>query len=107
MAIKVLINSFLIDCTGKEPVDGAAVVVEGERIKDVIPSGRVGALTGEVNTFDLKGRTLMPGLTDAHVHVCAIEGNIAEQHRHNPQSLVVAKALRRIEQSLMQGYTTV
>ena len=30
------------------------------------------------------GRTLMPGLTDAHVHVCAVEGNTAEQHRHNP-----------------------
>jgi imidazolonepropionase-like amidohydrolase len=60
-----------------------------------------------VDTLDLKGRTLMPGLTDAHVHVCAVEGQTAEQHRHNPPSLVVAKALRRIEQALMQGYTTV
>ena len=54
-----------------------------------------------------KGRTLMPGLTDAHVHVCAVEGNIAEQHRYNPPSLIVAKALRRIEQALQQGFTTV
>ena len=107
MAITVLTNAFLIDCTGKEPVDGAAVVIEGERIKDVIRSGKVGPLEGKVETLDLKGRTLMPGLTDAHVHVCAVEGNIAEQHRHNPPSLVIAKALRRIEQALMQGYTTV
>jgi imidazolonepropionase-like amidohydrolase len=49
----------------------------------------------------------MPGLTDAHVHVCAVEGNTAEQHRTNPPSLVVAKALRRMEQALMQGFTTV
>ena len=49
----------------------------------------------------------MPGLTDAHVHVCAVEGNTAEQHRHHPPSLIVAKALRRIEQALMQGFTTV
>jgi len=107
MAITVLSNAFLIDCTGKEPAEGAAVVVEGERIKDVVRSGRVGALRGKVETLDLKGRTLMPGLTDAHVHVCAVEGNTAEQHRHNPPSLVMAKALRRIEQALMQGYTTV
>jgi len=107
MAITVLANAFLIDCTGKEPVDGAAVVIEGERIEDVIRSGKVGPLEGNVETLDLKGRTLMPGLTDAHVHVCAVEGNIAEQHRHNPPSLVIAKALRRIEQALMQGYTTV
>ena len=30
-----------------------------------------------------------------------------EQHRYNPPSLIMAKALRRIEQALMQGYTTV
>lgn len=105
--VLVLTNAFLIDCTGKEPVDGAAVVVEGDRIKDVIRSGKVGPLKGRVETLDLKGRTLMPGLTDAHVHVCAVEGNTAEQHRHNPPSLIAAKTLRRLEQALMQGFTTV
>ncbi|MBI4588417.1 MAG: amidohydrolase family protein [Candidatus Rokubacteria bacterium] len=105
--LRVLTNAFLIDCAGKEPVEGAAVVVEGERIKDVIRSGRVGPLKGTVETLNLKGHTLMPGLTDAHVHVCAVEGNIAEQHRYNPPSLIAAKALRRIEQALMQGFTTV
>jgi imidazolonepropionase-like amidohydrolase len=83
------------------------VVVENDRIADVLPSGRVGALTGPVTTLDLKGRTLMPGLTDAHVHICAVEANILEQHRLLPPSLVAAKALRRLEQALMQGFTTV
>ena len=105
--LTLLTNAFLIDCTGREPADGAAVVIEGERIKDVIRSGKVGALKGKVERLDLKGRTLMPGLTDAHVHVCAVEGNVAEQHRYNPPSLIMAKALRRMEQALMQGYTTV
>ncbi len=107
MPLTVLTNAFLIDGTGKEPVDGAAVVVEGERIKDVIRSGKVGPLRGKVDTLDLRGRTLMPGLTDAHVHVCAVEGNTAEQHRHNPPSLIAAKTLRRIEQALQQGFTTI
>src|SRR5215468_4549526 len=82
----VFTNAYLIDCVGKEPVGGAAGVVE---------------------TVDLAGRTLMPGLTDAHVHVCAVEGNTAEQHRHHPPSLIAAKTLRRIEQALQQGFTTV
>ena len=107
MAITVFSSAFLIDCTGKEPVEGAAVVVEGDRIKDVIASGKVGPLGGKVDTIDLKGRTLMPGLTDAHVHICAVDGNIPEQHRYNPPSLIAAKALRRMEQCLMQGFTTV
>jgi imidazolonepropionase-like amidohydrolase len=105
--LTVLTNAFLIDGTGKEPVDGAAVVVEDERIKDVIRSGKVGPLRGKVETVDLRGRTLMPGLTDAHVHMCAVEGNTAEQHRHNPPSLIAAKTLRRMEQALQQGFTTV
>ena len=105
--VTVLTNALLIDCVGKEPIDGAAVVVEDDRIKDVIRSGKVGPLKGRVDTIDVKGRTLMPGLTDAHVHVCAVEGNTAEQHRVNPPSLIAAKALRRIEQALMQGFTTV
>jgi len=107
MSLTVLTNAFLIDCTGREPVEGAAVVLEGERIKDVIASGRVGPLRGSVETLDLKGRTLMPGLTDAHVHMCAVEGNTAEQHRHHPPSLIAAKTLRRIEHALQQGFTTV
>jgi len=107
MAVTVFTSAFLIDCASLEPLDGAAVVVEGERIKEVIPSGRVGPLRGAVETIDLQGRTLMPGLTDAHVHVCAVEGNTAEQHRHNPPSLIAAKTLRRIEQALQQGFTTV
>ena len=83
------------------------MVLEGERIKDVIASGKIGPLPGSVETLDLKGRTLMPGLTDAHVHMCAVEGNTAEQHRHHPPSLIAAKTLRRIEQALQQGFTTV
>src|SRR5919201_1408909 len=107
MAITVFTNAFLIDCTGADPIEGAAVVVEDDRIQDVIANGKVGPLPGPVTTIDCKGKTLMPGLTDAHVHVCAVEGNITDQHRHFPPSLLAAKALRRAEECLMQGFTTV
>ena len=105
--LTVLTNAFLIDCTGKEPVEGAAVMVEEGLIKDVLPSGKVSPLKGSVTTLDLKGHTLMPGLTDAHVHLCAVEGNITDQHRYLPPSLLAAKVLRRAEECLMQGFTTV
>jgi len=105
--ITVLANAFLIDCTGNEPMEGAAVVVEGEHIKDVVRSGKAGSLKGRVDTLDLKGDTLMPGLTDAHVHICAVDGNITDQHRYHPPSLIAAKSLKRVEQALFQGFTTV
>ena len=91
MAISVFTNAFLIDCTGAEPVEGAAVVVEDDRIKDVAPKGQVGALPGRVTTLDLQGKTLMPGLTDAHVHICAVTENITDQHRFYPPSYIAAR----------------
>jgi imidazolonepropionase-like amidohydrolase len=107
MSLTVFTNAFLLDCTGADPVEGAAVVVEDDRIKAVVPGGAVGPLPGRVTTLDCKGATLMPGLTDAHVHICAVEGNITDQHRYLPPSLLAAKALRRAEECLLQGFTTV
>jgi imidazolonepropionase-like amidohydrolase len=107
MAITVFVQAFLIDCTGRDPVDGAAVVVEDHRIQDVLEHGRVGPLRGHVTTLDLRGATLMPGLTDAHVHLCAVLENVLEQHRTWPPSYIAARALRYAEQCLLQGFTTV
>ena len=62
----VLANARLIDGTGRAPVGRAVVVVEGDRIvsatahaDDPLPEGAI----------DLDGRTLMPGLIDAHAHL--------------------------------------
>jgi imidazolonepropionase-like amidohydrolase len=107
MSLTVLTNAFLIDCTGADPVEGAAVVVEDDRIQDVIASGKVGPLPGPITTLDCRGATLMPGLTDAHVHICAVTENITDQHRHYPPSYIAARAMRRAEECLMQGFTTV
>ena len=106
MSITVFTNAFVIDCTGAEPVEGAASVVEDDTIKDVARHGTVGALPGPVTTLDCKGATLMPGLTDAHVHICAITENITDQHRYYPASYIAARAMRRAEECLMQGFTT-
>ncbi|OLB99839.1 MAG: hypothetical protein AUH30_04035 [Candidatus Rokubacteria bacterium 13_1_40CM_68_15] len=106
MSITVFTSAFLIDCTGGEPVEGAAVVVEDDRIKDVVRHGNVGALPGPVTTLDCKGATLMPGLTDAHVHICAVTENITDQHRAYPASYIAARAMRRAEECLLQGFTT-
>ena len=52
MSLQVLTNAFLIDCTGADPQDGAAVVVEDDRIRDVLPAGKVGPLPGPVTTLE-------------------------------------------------------
>src|SRR3989441_8032977 len=49
----------------------------------------------------------MPGLTDAHVHICAVTENITDQHRFYPPSYIAARAMQRAHECLMQGFTTV
>jgi imidazolonepropionase-like amidohydrolase len=107
MSLTVFTGARLIDCTGADPIEGATVVVEGDRIKDVLASGGPGPLPGPVTTLDCRGMTLMPGLTDAHVHICAVTENITDQHRYYPPSYIAARAMRRAEECLLQGFTTV
>src|SRR5881397_2112673 len=107
MSLTVFTNASLIDCTGADPVEGATVIVEDDRIKDVRAKGGSGALPGPVTTIDCAGATLMPGLTDAHVHICAVSENITDQHRVYPPSYIAARAMRRAEECLRQGFTTV
>src|SRR5881397_2274123 len=59
-------NATVLDVVTGELLPGRHVLIENGRIKEVVdrPLQVDGA-----SRFDLKGRTLMPGLCDAHVHV--------------------------------------
>jgi imidazolonepropionase-like amidohydrolase len=73
MSARVIVADLLVDGAGTEPLERPAVLLEGERIVEVVertdrwrpPSGAV--------VLDLTGCTLLPGLIDAHVHL-ALEG---------------------------------
>jgi imidazolonepropionase-like amidohydrolase len=95
-----------LDCAGGDPAQGASVVVEGGRIASVHRGGT--GPTGEHDVvFDCAGMTLMPGLTDAHVHIGAVDVNILEQHREYPDNLVALMMARVLQDTIMQGFLTV
>lgn len=79
-------NAFLVDCAGGEPVGRASVVVECGRIRSVRRGG-AGPTGGHKTVYDCAGMPLMPGLTDAHVHIGAVDVNILEQPREYPSNL--------------------
>src|SRR5262249_21096454 len=56
-----------------ELMDGIEVLIEGERVKEVADRPIKSAAATRV---ELAGRTLMPGLIDAHLHVFLNEVNI-------------------------------
>jgi imidazolonepropionase-like amidohydrolase len=102
----LLTNALLLDCTGSEPRERASVAVEGERISEVRSGGR--PPTGAYDTvIDCEGMTLLPGLTDAHVHIGAVEVNILDQHREHPANLVALMMAGILEDTLQSGFTTV
>ncbi|MDJ0983427.1 MAG: amidohydrolase family protein [Kiloniellales bacterium] len=104
MATQVLFtNALLFDGVSAEPVDGASLLVEGGRIKEV-SDGPIGA--GEAAVIDLAGRTLMPGLIDAHFHAIAVDVDIAKIGTM-PRSLVYQHARAILEGALQRGFTTV
>ena len=69
---KILIeNCNVIDGMGNAPRRGVDVLVDGNRIASVEPSGEGGERNGSAATLriDAKGKTVMPGLIDAHCHM--------------------------------------
>lgn len=71
----VLRNGLLIDGTGADPVENAAVLIQNGRIAAV-------GLDSDVNTpqnatvIDLEGATILPGFINAHIHNGFSESNL-------------------------------
>jgi imidazolonepropionase-like amidohydrolase len=106
MTTLFLKNATIIDGTGADPVSNGAVVVEDDRIKEVL-RGSSGRLPSDAQTIDCRNQTLLPGLIDVHVHVGAVDANIMEQQRLYHPSMLVIRSLKVIQEALDQGFTTV
>src|SRR6266550_2604637 len=69
----VLKGATLIDGTGHAPLKNAVLVIDGGRITAVGPADKVKAPQG-ARVVDLNGRTIIPGLINAHGHVGLVAG---------------------------------
>ena len=64
-------NVRLIDGLADQPRDGVSILVTGERITEIEPGPRP-VPTG-AKLIDLKGKTVVPGLIDTHVHTTMLD----------------------------------
>jgi imidazolonepropionase-like amidohydrolase len=64
--VLALTNFRLIDGTGHDPSGNMAIIIDGNRIKNV---GLVTSYPDNTNVVDLRGLTVMPGLIDCHLHL--------------------------------------
>jgi imidazolonepropionase-like amidohydrolase len=96
-------NASVLDCDAGQLLPGCAVLVEDDRIVEV-REGEISA--SDAHAIDLAGRTLMPGLIDAHVHAVITTLNLASM-THRPITLVAIEAARILERMLRRGFTSV
>jgi len=104
---RVLTGATLIDGTGAIPVSDAALVIDGERI---IAAGPRTGLTWppDADVVDVSGRTVIPGLIDAHDHMASHGYALATRWGlDEPASTAHLRTARVLAETLAMGYTTV
>jgi imidazolonepropionase-like amidohydrolase len=99
-----LTNGMVITATGDPPFRGG-VAVDNGIIVDVFHGGAP-AGTG-ATVIDVDGRSLLPGLIDAHVHATAVDVDIQLQASRRFESEVAVLAARSLTEMLERGFTTV
>lgn len=102
MASTLFTNARIVDGTAPEAGAPVSVLVEGGTIREV---GKA-VSSAKAKVVDLKGKTLMPGLIDAHVHVVAGVADLGK-NAQLPDSLVTARSFVIMREMLMRGFTTV
>lgn len=98
----LLTNARILDPARPEPEEGHVLIEDG-LIKD-LHARPVAA--PDRRMIDLRGRTLMPGLIDCHVHVVAHQMNLG-QNAQVPDALAVLRSLPIMRGMLDRGFTTV
>jgi imidazolonepropionase-like amidohydrolase len=103
MAQVLFKNASLLDPNRDAVQGGVSVLVEGETIREVSAKPIKAPKAGVI---DCKGRTLMPGLIDCHVHVMLSEVNIRYLEAI-PLTMMTVRAAVLMRAMIDRGFTTV
>lgn len=102
MTITVFDNAAVFDGETRNLRFGLSVIIENERIRDVVSGSES---FSEAKRIDCRGKVLMPGLIDAHVHILAVDLDLASIDRMK-KSFLYAQARFIAEDMLQRGFTT-
>jgi len=100
----LFINVNVFDGVNEKRIENANVLVEGNLIKEV-STGAIDA--GDATVIDGGGRTLMPGLIDAHVHLNMLAGNNLTEMENATWDEIATAAAGASMEYLESGFTTV
>jgi imidazolonepropionase-like amidohydrolase len=98
----LLLNATIIDSTASEPRAGNILIEDGT-IRDLDAKS---SSASDCQVIDVKGKTVMPGLVDCHVHVVASTMDLAA-NAQLPAAIAVLKSAKIMQGMLERGFTTV
>ncbi|MEM8823371.1 MAG: amidohydrolase family protein [Pseudomonadota bacterium] len=103
MTVTLLHNARLFDGISEDVHDDAAVLIEGNRIREAGPDL---TYSGDAHRIDCGRLFLMPGLIDAHYHANTPSYDFYGTDRMHP-ALLASHAARLLTGALDRGYTTI
>ena len=97
----------LLDGSGAAPVDGAALLIEGDRIVGLGRAADVRAPEAGVERRDYGAATILPGLVDAHTHLVAPgDGTLGDDIAKEDDDILLLRAAQNARTLLHSGVTT-
>ena len=103
MSTTVLHGCDLVDGQGTSPQHGADIVVEGDTVREIIPSRPAGTYETVHEIADAAGMLMIPGLINNHTHGTAYGPLFPSGHEGLPHGQVLAN----LDRHLLEGTTTV
>jgi imidazolonepropionase-like amidohydrolase len=102
-----IVGSRLVDGTGAAPTPGIDVLVHGDEIVAVAPTGTIDNVPADTQVVDGRGCTVMPGLIDAHCHITFddVQSN-DELFFHRPAALAAMITAFNLPKLLRAGVTS-
>ncbi len=105
MPALVIVAERLIDGTGRDPVERAAVVIEHGRITAAGPRSSL-TIPTDAEVLEDEDLTLLPGFMDMHVHLASSGTNLV-RILMTPPSLALLNSVPNCARTLAAGVTTV
>ncbi|MGB4704319.1 MAG: amidohydrolase family protein [Candidatus Saccharicenans sp.] len=102
--VVAVVGGTIIDGTGREPLAGGVIIIEGDRIKEVGPAGKV-KIPKEAHKIDASGRWILPGFIDCHIHLTSETSDL--EYYRDSNSLATLRALQLMNKYLRCGVTAV
>ena len=99
----VLKARWVVDGTGRA-LEGAVVVVEGERITAV---GDTALAPANAETIELGNATLLPGLIDLHAHPTLCCDDYQDTHLRKSSARKALEGLKSVQAELQAGWTSI